>query len=57
MRMFKVAAEKAGFNFYYDRSLRMWALTKENHVSQYFSAYVLTRMGLHKFILIYLPNE
>lgn len=57
MKLFKQAAEKYGYNFYYDRSLRMWALTKEDCESHYFSAYVLTHMGLHKFIQTYLLGE
>lgn len=57
MKLFKSAAKSRGYDFWYDRSLKSWALTKEGVETEYFDAYVLTQMGLAKFMQVYLREE
>lgn len=57
MKLFKVAAERFGYEFWYDRSLKMWTLTKEGIEAEYFDPYVLKQMGLAKFMQVYLRQD
>jgi hypothetical protein len=57
MKLFKAAAVARGYDFWYDRSLKMWSLTKEGVEAEYFDAYILNQMGLAKFVQVYLRKD
>lgn len=57
MKVFKKAAERFGYEFWYDRSLKAWALTKEGVETEYFDTYILNHMGLYKFVQVYLRQD
>jgi hypothetical protein len=57
MKLFKAAAVVWGYEFWYDRSLKMWTLTKKGVETEYFDPYILNQMGLAKFVQLYLPSR
>ena len=57
MRLFKMAAESRGYELWYDRRLKMYALTAPNRDTEYFDTYLLTQMGLSKFIQVFLRKD
>jgi hypothetical protein len=57
MKLFKAAAVARGYEFWYDRSLKMWSLTKEGVEAEYFDTYILNQMGLAKFVQVYLRKD
>ena len=47
-------AKARGYEMWYDRSLKSYVLTKEGVDTEYFDSYILTQMGLAKFMQVYL---
>jgi hypothetical protein len=56
MKPFKLAADRHGYSLYYDRSMKLWACTKEGCESSWHTEHVLKQMGLAKFIITYLQD-
>lgn len=56
MKVFKAAAESRGYELWYDRSLKAWALTKEGVQTEYFDTYLLNQIGLYKFYQVFLSE-
>lgn len=57
MKSYKLAAQEVGYEFWYDRSIRLWAATKEGYETQYFTKDVCDRMGLAKFYQFLKSND
>ena len=57
MKVFQKAAERFGYELWYDRSLKAWTLTKEGCETEYFDSYMLNHMGLYKFVQVYLRQD
>ena len=49
MNPFVKVAEKQGFVMWYDRSIRLWTVTKEGYETEYYTKNILEEMGLYDF--------
>lgn len=55
-KIFRKAAESRGYTVFYDRSLRLWAVTKEGVETNYLTAYILQNKPVYKLMELYLPE-
>lgn len=56
-KIFRKAAESRGYTLFFDRSLNLWAITKEGVETEYLSAYILKTVPVWKLMETYLRGE
>lgn len=50
----KRAAAQGGFEFWYDRELRLWTLSREGYQTEYLAPRMLADMSPDKFIEVFI---
>lgn len=43
-KTFKKIAESKGYEFWYDRNIRLWTLTKDGYETNYYTKYVIDNL-------------